>query len=81
MAKVARSSARIAGRLRAEAPDAFELLATVPIPFEALVSEEDQWRAQGRVISVAADGDIGRGYTRPPRASWRTARDVGYSGP
>ncbi len=48
----------VAERLRSEAPDAFELLATVPLSFAAVVSDQDQWRAQGRVISVSADGVI-----------------------
>jgi len=46
----------VARRLRAEAAEAFELLSTVPIGFGAVVGEQDDWRAQGRVISVAADG-------------------------
>ena len=48
----------VAGRLRIEAPDAFELLASVPIAFAASVSERDEWRAHGRVLSVSADGVI-----------------------
>jgi alpha-ketoglutarate-dependent taurine dioxygenase len=46
----------VANRLRAESPEAFELLSTVPISFGAVVADQDDWRAQGRVISVSADG-------------------------
>jgi len=48
----------VANRLRAESPEAFELLSTVPICFGAVVAERDDWRAQGRVISVSADGVV-----------------------
>lgn len=48
----------VASRLRAESPEAFELLSTVPIGFGAVVGEQDDWRAQGRVISVSADGVV-----------------------
>ena len=46
----------VASRLRAESPEAFDLLSTVPISFGAVVGDRDDWRAQGRVISVSADG-------------------------
>lgn len=46
----------VAGRLRADFPEDFALLSTVPIGFGAVVGERDDWRATGRVISVAADG-------------------------
>jgi gamma-butyrobetaine dioxygenase len=48
----------IAERLRSECPESFELLATIPLSFDALVADRDDWRVQGRVISVAADGVI-----------------------
>ena len=48
----------VANRLREIDFDAFELLSTVPINFEAKVSEQDEWRSWGRVISVTADGVI-----------------------
>jgi gamma-butyrobetaine dioxygenase len=48
----------VAERLREEDREAFELLCTIPIAFEALVSDSDQWRAQGRVISLSADGVV-----------------------
>jgi gamma-butyrobetaine dioxygenase len=48
----------VADRLRAESPEDFELLATVPIGFGAVVAGQDDWRAQGRVISMAADGQV-----------------------
>ena len=47
---------KVAERLRREVPEAFELLASVPIDFAALVSDDDQWRVQGRVISLSSDG-------------------------
>jgi gamma-butyrobetaine dioxygenase len=46
----------LASRLRAESPEAFALLSTVPLGFGAVVGDQDDWRAQGRVISVSADG-------------------------
>ena len=48
----------VASRLRTESPEAFDLLSTVPISFGAVVGDRDDWRAQGRVISVSADGLI-----------------------
>lgn len=45
-------------RLRIESPDIFNLLATTVLPFTAQVANGDDWRAQGRVISLDADGDI-----------------------
>lgn len=48
----------ILDRLRAESLDAFMLLATTVLPFMAKVANGDDWRSQGRVISLDADGDI-----------------------
>jgi gamma-butyrobetaine dioxygenase len=48
----------VAARLRAESREAFELLSTVPIAFEAVVSDSDEWRAQGRIISLSVDGVV-----------------------
>ena len=48
----------VVSRLREESPEAFELLATVPINFEAKVQDRDDWRVKGRITSVSADGVI-----------------------
>lgn len=48
----------VAERLRENSAEAFELLSSVPIGFEAKVQDRDDWRVQGRIISVAADGAI-----------------------
>jgi len=38
--------------------EAFDLLSTVPIAFGAVVGDKDDWRVQGRVISLSADGVV-----------------------
>ena len=48
----------VAEHLREKSAEAFELLSRIPIGFEAKVEDRDDWRVQGRVISVAADGAI-----------------------
>ena len=48
----------VAKRLREENLEAFDLLCTIPVAFEALVSDSDQWRAQGRIISLSTDGIV-----------------------
>lgn len=48
----------VANRLRDESRAAFELLSTIPIAFGAVVADQDDWRVQGRVISVSADGIV-----------------------
>ena len=48
----------VAERLREQDRDAFDLLARVPLDFGSKVSGSDEWRVLGRVISVAADGEI-----------------------
>jgi len=45
-------------RFRESSPDAFDLLASTLLPFKAKVSNGDDWRAQGRIISLDADGEI-----------------------
>ena len=46
----------VAERLRETDSDAFDFLARVPLEFGAQVDNGDDWRVQGRVLSVAADG-------------------------
>jgi len=48
----------VASRLREQNPDAFSLLARVPLDFSSKVDEQDDWRVLGRVISVDARGEI-----------------------
>ncbi len=48
----------LAGRLRRAAPEAFSLLATVPLNFQANVSKQDQWRAAGRIFSQDHLGQV-----------------------
>jgi gamma-butyrobetaine dioxygenase len=49
---------QVANRLRETAPEAFDLLSNVPLPFAAPVSSQDEWRAMGRVIHCDADGEV-----------------------
>ena len=45
-------------RLRAEAPEAFELLRSVPLKFAASVNNGDEYRGFGRLISCDAEGRV-----------------------
>ncbi len=48
----------VSERLREADPEAFALLARVPINFASRVNNGDEWRAQGRVITCDADGNV-----------------------
>ena len=48
----------VANRLREEDHAAFDLLAQVPLSFGSKVDDKDDWRVLGRIISVAADGEL-----------------------
>lgn len=48
----------VANRLRDEDLSAYNLLAQVPIDFASKVAEQDDWRVQGRIISIAVDGNL-----------------------
>ncbi|MCP4767602.1 MAG: hypothetical protein GY875_15170 [Gammaproteobacteria bacterium] len=48
----------VAAQLREESREAFDLLSSVPIAFGAVVGDKDDWRVQGRVISLSADGVV-----------------------
>ena len=48
----------VASRLRNEDPVAYELLTRIPIDFGSKVGEQDDWRAQGRIISIDAHGNL-----------------------
>jgi gamma-butyrobetaine dioxygenase len=45
-------------RLRTEAPDCFSTLSEIPLNFASKVSNGDDWRARGRVISLGPDGEV-----------------------
>jgi hypothetical protein len=45
-------------RLRQEAPDSFDLLSRVPLKFGASVSNGDEYRGFGRLISLDAEGKV-----------------------
>ncbi len=47
-----------AERLRVEAPEAFAVLSEVPLNFAAKVTNGDDWRARGRVISLGPDQEV-----------------------
>jgi gamma-butyrobetaine dioxygenase len=49
---------KVAQRLREESPESFDLLSKLALDFSAPVSEQDDWRVKGRVISLAADGVV-----------------------
>ena len=48
----------VAERLRAAEPEAFATLCDVPLNFAAKVSNGDDWRARGRVISLGPDQEV-----------------------
>ena len=48
----------VAEALRGRHPEAFDLLARVPIDFAASVNNGDEWRARGRVINLDEEGRI-----------------------
>ncbi len=48
----------VLNRLRDTDPGAFDTLSETLLPFTAKVANGDDWRAQGRIISLDADGDI-----------------------
>lgn len=48
----------VAERLRAEAPDAFAVLSEIPLNFASKVTNGDDWRARGRVISLGPDQEV-----------------------
>ena len=48
----------VANRLREEDQAAFDLLAKVPLDFGSKVDDKDDWRVLGRIISVAANGQL-----------------------
>lgn len=48
----------IAQQLREQDTEAFDLLARVPLNFESQVNNGDDWRVRGRVLSVAAGGQV-----------------------
>lgn len=48
----------VAERMRAQAPQHFKTLAETPLNFTARVSNGDDWRARGRVISLGPDGEV-----------------------
>ena len=48
----------VAEQLRKQSPESFELLSSVPLSFEANVSDLDKWRVKGKVLSVSADGTL-----------------------
>ncbi|MFT5505956.1 MAG: gamma-butyrobetaine dioxygenase [Gammaproteobacteria bacterium] len=49
---------KVAQRLKEESPESFDLLANLVLDFSAPVSEQDDWRVKGRIISLAADGVV-----------------------
>jgi gamma-butyrobetaine dioxygenase len=49
---------KVAQRLREESPESFDLLSKLALDFSAPVSDQDDWRVKGRVISLAADGVV-----------------------
>lgn len=48
----------VARRLREQDEAAFDLLSRIPLNFGSKVDDRDDWRVFGRVISVAADGEL-----------------------
>lgn len=46
----------VAQRMREQHSESYNLLCNLPLSFGSKVGEFDDWRVQGRVISVAADG-------------------------
>ena len=48
----------VAEQLRNENPEAFSLLANVPLEFGSKVDDRDDWRVMGRVLSVSGDGTL-----------------------